>query len=206
MLDDLLTEQSYEVAGDLDSLPIAQILRILNSADAEIPAAVAQEIPRIAAAVEAIAKCPRTGRPLSYTWARGPADGWGCWTRRSARPLLAYLQIWCGASSRGATRHCSRSSEVSEDDPEAGARDLLASGFGAGDVLVGIAASGRTPYVLGAVAKARAWAESLAASVALRIRSCRAPWIFPSNPNRGRKCWRVPRACARARPPSWFSI
>jgi len=50
----------------------------------------------------------------------------------------------------------SRSSEISEDDPDAGARDLLASGFGSGDVLVGIAASGRTPYVLGAVAQARA--------------------------------------------------
>jgi N-acetylmuramic acid 6-phosphate etherase len=48
-----------------------------------------------------------------------------------------------------------RATEASEDDPAAGARDLIASGFGAGDVLVGIAASGRTPYVLGAVAKAR---------------------------------------------------
>ncbi len=48
-----------------------------------------------------------------------------------------------------------RSAEAVEDDPEAGASDLVASGFGPGDVLVGIAASGRTPYVLGAVAKAR---------------------------------------------------
>jgi len=49
-----------------------------------------------------------------------------------------------------------RSAEAIEDDPEAGVRDLLASAFGPGDVLLGIAASGRTPYVLGAVAKARA--------------------------------------------------
>jgi N-acetylmuramic acid 6-phosphate etherase len=49
-----------------------------------------------------------------------------------------------------------RSSESTEDDPEAGARDLLAEGFGPGDVLVAIAASGRTPYVPGAVAKAKA--------------------------------------------------
>jgi len=56
----------------------------------------------------------------------------------------------------GGEQALSRSSEVSEDDPQAGARDLLASGFGSGDVLVGIAASGRTPYVLGAVAQARA--------------------------------------------------
>jgi N-acetylmuramic acid 6-phosphate etherase len=56
----------------------------------------------------------------------------------------------------GGERALNRSSEISEDDPDAGARDLLASGFGPGDVLVGIAASGRTPYVLGAVAQARA--------------------------------------------------
>jgi N-acetylmuramic acid 6-phosphate etherase len=49
----------------------------------------------------------------------------------------------------------SRATEASEDDPVAGVRDLVASGFRAGDVLVGIAASGRTPYVLGAVAEAR---------------------------------------------------
>jgi N-acetylmuramic acid 6-phosphate etherase len=49
----------------------------------------------------------------------------------------------------------SRSTEASEDDPESGATDLLARGFGGRDVLCGIAASGRTPYVLGAARKAR---------------------------------------------------
>jgi N-acetylmuramic acid 6-phosphate etherase len=49
----------------------------------------------------------------------------------------------------------SRATEASEDDPQAGARDLLAAGFNRNDAVVGIAASGRTPYVLGAMAKAR---------------------------------------------------
>jgi N-acetylmuramic acid 6-phosphate etherase len=49
----------------------------------------------------------------------------------------------------------SSATEASEDDPAAGVRDLLAHGFRAGDVLVAIAASGRTPYVLGAIAEAR---------------------------------------------------
>jgi len=49
----------------------------------------------------------------------------------------------------------SRATETTEDDPAIGARDLAGRGFTAGDVLVGIAASGRTPYVLGAVAEAR---------------------------------------------------
>ncbi len=66
MLDDLLTEQPYQGSQDLDSLPVAQILHILNSADAEVPAAVAQEIPRIAAAVEAIVKVLSEGGHLVY--------------------------------------------------------------------------------------------------------------------------------------------
>ena len=64
MLDDLLTEQSYEGSRDLDSLPIAQILGILNAADGDVPAAVGREIPRIEAAVEAIASALETGRTL----------------------------------------------------------------------------------------------------------------------------------------------
>jgi N-acetylmuramic acid 6-phosphate etherase len=55
----------------------------------------------------------------------------------------------------GGERALTRAAEGVEDDPEAGARDVLASGFGPGDALVGIAASGRTPYVLGAVEAAR---------------------------------------------------
>src|SRR6185369_10073220 len=49
----------------------------------------------------------------------------------------------------------SRATETTEDDPAIGVRDILARGFRSGDVLVGLAASGRTPYVLGAVAEAR---------------------------------------------------
>jgi N-acetylmuramic acid 6-phosphate etherase len=55
----------------------------------------------------------------------------------------------------GGERALAHSAEVSEDDPEAGAADLASRGFTAGDILVGIAASGRTPYVLGAVEAAR---------------------------------------------------
>ena len=66
MLDDLLTEQPHRGSQDLDSLPIAQILSTLNSADAEVPAAVAREIPRIAAAVEAIVKAIEQGGHLVY--------------------------------------------------------------------------------------------------------------------------------------------
>src|SRR5665213_881056 len=69
MLDDLLTEQTHGASRGLDSLPIAQILGLLNTADGEVPAAVGREIPRIEAAVEAIARALTLGGHLIYVGA-----------------------------------------------------------------------------------------------------------------------------------------
>ena len=155
MLDDLLTEQPSSSSQDLDSLSTQQILNALNSADAEVPAAVAREIPRIAAAVEAIAKALAGGGHLVYLGA-GSSGRLGVLDAAECPPTFNVPPDLVRGIMAGGEKALSRSSEVSEDDPDAGARDLLASGFGPGDVLVGIAASGRTPYVLGAVAQARA--------------------------------------------------
>ncbi len=155
MLDDLLTEQSYAGSQDLDSLPTEQILGIFNSADAEIPAAVGQEIPRIAKAVEAIASALERGGHLVYVGA-GTSGRLGVLDAAECPPTFNVPPDLVRGIMAGGYQALSRSAEVSEDDPEAGARDLVASGFRPGDVLVGIAASGRTPYVLGAVALARA--------------------------------------------------
>lgn len=155
MLDDLLTEQPHRGSQDLDALPITQILNILNSADAEVPVAVAQEIPRIAAAVDVIAKTLERGGHLVYLGA-GSSGRLGVLDAAECPPTFNVPPDLVRGIMAGGERALSRSSEISEDDPDAGARDLLASGFGSGDVLVGIAASGRTPYVLGAVAQARA--------------------------------------------------
>ena len=155
MLDDLLTEQSYSGSQDLDSLPTEQILGIFNSADAEIPAAVGQEIPRIAKAVEAIASALERGGHLVYVGA-GTSGRLGVLDAAECPPTFNVPPDLVRGIMAGGYQALSRSAEVSEDDPEAGARDLVASGFRPGDVLVGIAASGRTPYVLGAVALARA--------------------------------------------------
>jgi N-acetylmuramic acid 6-phosphate etherase len=155
MLDDLLTEQTQQGAQDLDSLPIPQILSILNSADAQVPAAVTQEIPRIAAAVEAIVRALEHGGHLVYLGA-GSSGRLGVLDAAECPPTFNVSPDLVRGIMAGGEPALSRSSESNEDDPDAGARDLLASGFGSGDVLVGIAASGRTPYVLGAVAQARA--------------------------------------------------
>ena len=154
MLDDLLTEQFYPGSDDLDSLPIAKILGILNAADAEVPLAVGREIPQIEGAVNAIADALKRGGHLVYIGA-GTSGRLGVLDAAECPPTFNVAPEMVQGIMAGGASALSRSSESSEDDPEAGARDLLASGFGPGDVLVAIAASGRTPYVLGAVAKAK---------------------------------------------------
>jgi N-acetylmuramic acid 6-phosphate etherase len=154
MLDDLLTERRNPASEGIDALPTADILAIVNSEDRKVADAVGREIPRIAQAVDAIAARLEKGGRLFYigsgTSGRlGVLDAAECPPTFNVPPDLVQGIIAGGkAALAGAT-------EASEDDAALGARDLDARGFTPADVLVGIAASGRTPYVLGAVARAR---------------------------------------------------
>ena len=154
MLDDLLTERSHPESGRLDALPTAEILAVMNAADAGIAGAVAAEIPRIALAVNAIARALAAGGHLYYIGA-GTSGRLGVLDAAECPPTFSVLPELVRGIIAGGEQAFTRSTEASEDDPKAGARDLLAAGFGRGDVLVGITASGRTPYVLGAIAEAR---------------------------------------------------
>jgi N-acetylmuramic acid 6-phosphate etherase len=155
VLDDLLTEQPHPESQHIDTLSTAGVLALLNAADAEVPAAVAHEIPRIARAVDAIVTALERGGHLIYIGA-GTSGRLGVLDASECPPTFNVAPELVRGIIAGGDRAVKRSREASEDDPEAGARDLAASGFASGDVLVGISASGRTPYVLGAVAKARA--------------------------------------------------
>jgi N-acetylmuramic acid 6-phosphate etherase len=154
MLDDLLTEASHPDCQDLDSLPTPELLAVMNAADAEIAAAVAAEIPTIARAVDAIAAALGRGGRLFYVGA-GTSGRLGVLDASECPPTFNVPPDLVQGIIAGGDAALKRASESAEDRPEAGAADVLASGFGLRDVLVGIAASGRTPYVLGAVAKAR---------------------------------------------------
>ena len=116
--------------------------------------AVAREIPAIARAVDAIGAAIQHGGRLFYIGAGtsgrlGVLDASECPPTFSAPPELVQ------GIMAGGEQALARATETTEDDPAIGARDLRERGFTARDVLVGIAASGRTPYVLGAVAEAR---------------------------------------------------
>jgi N-acetylmuramic acid 6-phosphate etherase len=154
MLDKLLTEQRNPASHGIDSRPVEEMLRIINAEDHKVPGAVAREIPRIAVAVEAIVERIGRGGRLFYIGA-GTSGRLGVLDASECAPTYNVPADLVQGIIAGGERALTHSSEASEDDSALGARDLDARGFNAGDVLVGIAASGRTPYVLGAVARAR---------------------------------------------------
>jgi N-acetylmuramic acid 6-phosphate etherase len=154
MLERLLTEQTNPESRHLDEFSTVHLLEVMNAADAQVAAAVAQEIPRIAAATEAIATTLERGGSLVYLGA-GTSGRLGVLDAAECPPTFGVPPSLVRGIMAGGERALVHSLEGVEDDPEAGVRDLEAAGFGAGDVLVGISASGRTPYVLGAIEKAR---------------------------------------------------
>lgn len=154
MLENLLTEQTHPASARIGELGTAEMLAVINAADAGIAAAVAAEIPRIAATVDAIAARLDRGGHLTYIGA-GTSGRLGVLDASECPPTFNVPPDLVRGIIAGGEKALTRATEATEDDPEAGARDLVASGFGPGDALVGIAASGRTPYVLGAVAAAR---------------------------------------------------
>ena len=154
MLERLPTEQAHPDSAEFDQLPTIQQLKIMNSADAQAASAVEPEIPRIAAAVEAIAGVLEKGGSLIYLGA-GTSGRLGVLDAAECPPTFGVAPELVRGIIAGGESALTHSAEGVEDDPEAGARDLAGAGFGPGDVLVGISASGRTAYVLGAVAKAR---------------------------------------------------
>jgi N-acetylmuramic acid 6-phosphate etherase len=154
-LKSLLTEQVNPRSRDIDARPTAEILQIMNDEDAKVASAVAAEIPRIAQAVDRIAEAIRGGGRLFYIGA-GSSGRLGVLDAAECPPTFNVAPDLVQGIIAGGDAALARATEASEDDPESGKRDLEGRGFMARDVLVGIAASGRTPYVLGAVTTARA--------------------------------------------------
>lgn len=153
-LANLPTELRNPATERIDQVSTFDMLRIINEEDSKVAAAVAMVLPQIAQAIDAIARRFEQGGRLFYIGAGtsgrlGVLDASECPPTFSVPPTL-FQGIIAGGDS--ALR---KSSEASEDSPEQGAADLSAHGFSQQDTLVGIAASGRTPYVLGALGFAK---------------------------------------------------
>jgi N-acetylmuramic acid 6-phosphate etherase len=154
MLEQLLTEQVNPASAAIDTAGTEAALRIINCEDAKVAEAVEREIPAIARAVDVIAAVIGRGGRLFYLGA-GTSGRLGVLDAAEIPPTFGAPPELVTGIIAGGEPALSRSTEASEDDPATGARDLAQRGFTARDVLVGLAASGRTPYVLGAIAEAR---------------------------------------------------
>lgn len=149
------TEQRNPASVGLDLLDTEGMLGVINDEDRLVSEAVAREIPRIAEAVDIIAGALADGGRLVYIGAGtsgrlGVLDASECPPTFNTPPDRVVGLI---AGGDHALRH---PVEHVEDNPEAGADALQGLALTAGDVVVGIAASGRTPFVLGAIAFANA--------------------------------------------------
>ena len=153
-LDQLLTEHVNPASRDIDVRTTAEILEIINHEDQKIGGAVAAEIPHIAAAVDAVVEAIRNGGRLFYIGA-GTSGRLGVLDAAECPPTFHVSRDLVQGIIAGGEAALARATEATEDNPAEGKRDLMARGFTSRDALVGIAASGRTPYVLGAVAAAR---------------------------------------------------
>jgi N-acetylmuramic acid 6-phosphate etherase len=154
VLEHLLTEQLNPASASLDEVSTEEALRIINAEDGKVAGAVEREIPAIARAVDAIVAAIERGGRLFYIGA-GTSGRLGVLDASEIPPTFSAPPTMVQGIIAGGEAALSHATETTEDDPAIGARDLLARGFTASDVLVGIAASGRTPYVLGAIAEAR---------------------------------------------------
>jgi N-acetylmuramic acid 6-phosphate etherase len=150
----LLTEQVNPASRDIDTKSTTEALQIINNEDRRIAKAVEVEIPGIAQAVDKITARIRNGGRLFYIGA-GTSGRLGVLDAAECPPTFHVPRELVQGIIAGGERALARATEATEDDPDAGKQDLLARGCAGADVLVGIAASGRTPYVLGAVAAAR---------------------------------------------------
>lgn len=150
----LLTEQRNPASTAIDTLPTSAMLAVINNEDAKVAAAVQACIPAIAQVVDAVSERTRAGGRLFYIGA-GTSGRLGVLDASECRPTFNVPQDLVQGIIAGGESALVRATEASEDDPASGARDLDARGFTAADSLIGIAASGRTPYVLGAIDRAR---------------------------------------------------
>jgi N-acetylmuramic acid 6-phosphate etherase len=149
-----VTEQDNPRSQNLSSLSTAEIVALMNDEDAHVAAAVKLVLAEVAKAVdETVARLAKGGR-LFYT-GTGTSGRLGVLDASECPPTFGVSPELVQGVIAGGYDACYRAVEASEDDAGAGGADLKQRGFTAGDVLVGIAASGRTPYTVGAVTYAR---------------------------------------------------
>ncbi|MBI4428919.1 MAG: N-acetylmuramic acid 6-phosphate etherase [Ignavibacteriales bacterium] len=153
-LEKLTTEQRNSASMDIDGKTVAEILAIMSAEDEKVPAAVKTQIPYIAKAVESVVRAFKEGGRLLYVGAGtsgrlGVLDAVECPPTYGTDPEMVQGMI------AGGEKAMFKAQEGAEDKEEFGANDIDKKKVGKKDIVCGIAASIRTPYVIGAVKRAK---------------------------------------------------
>jgi N-acetylmuramic acid 6-phosphate etherase len=155
LLQQLTTESQNEASQGFDTKSAIEIARIINHEDAKVAIAVKKAIPEVAQVIDQVARCLRDGGRLIYIGAGSSGriaalDSSECPPTYSSAPgQVQYIMA-------GGPKALASAVEVNEDSEELGQRDIARRRPTRKDVVVGVSASGRTPYVVAAVAYARA--------------------------------------------------
>jgi len=157
------TEQRNPRTADIDIVSTEEVLRLLNAEDATVPGEVARALPVLAQVVDEVVDCVRAGGRVHYFGA-GTSGRMAVLDAAEVVPTFGLDHGVLVAHQAGGDRALRTAVEGAEDDMSLGARDAVA--VTAADVAVGISASGRTPYVAGALRAAR-----LASAVTVLITS-----------------------------------
>jgi N-acetylmuramic acid 6-phosphate etherase len=148
-----ITEQRNEKTANLDKLSVPEIIQIMNAEDQTVAVSVQRALPEIGAAVSGIVEIMKRGGRLFYVGA-GTSGRLGILDASECPPTFGVSRELVTGIIAGGEAAIMTAIENAEDDADAGARDIEAV-ITAADAVVGIAASGNTPYVIGAIRRAR---------------------------------------------------
>ena len=153
-LKELETEQRNRATKNLDRMSALEIVTVMNREDATVPRAIRAVLPQIAAAVDAVAGSLARGGRLIYV-GTGTSGRIGALDASESSPTFGVPTRYIQFVIAGGVKALSEAAEASEDSVPAGQRDMARRKPGKLDVVIGIAASGRTPYTVSALQFAR---------------------------------------------------
>ncbi|PSW08266.1 N-acetylmuramic acid 6-phosphate etherase [Photobacterium rosenbergii] len=171
-LNTLITESRNPVSASIDELSTFEMLEVINGEDKKVALAVEETLPQVAKMVDAIVLAFEQGGRLIYTGA-GTSGRLGILDASECPPTYGTPAEQVVGLIAGGHKAILKAVENAEDNVELGQQDLVDLNFGPKDVLVGIAASGRTPYVMGAMQ----YAKSVGATVGCICCNPNAPMV-----------------------------
>ena len=185
------TEKRNPRSANIDTLSTLEIVDLINSEDRAVPEAVGSQRESIAAAIDLIVDCFREGGRLFYVGA-GTSGRLGVLDASECPPTFGVKRSLVQGIIAGGRKALVRSIEGAEDNVDGGAREIDRRKVTSRDVVVGLAACGVTPFVHGALRRAR---KLGAATVCV---TCAPRWSDPSPPTSSSTRWSAPRS-SRAR-------